>query len=244
MTVKSGWIGCAALCGWLLAGQALADCTPPAVSGDSGFSICKNWPAYPGQTINAQAKFERAADYVEDNSHGFYDVELSVLQDGNPSPVATYRQASAFETSGVALVELALDTARYKLAPDFRAFGLRARVTNSSRLNPLEEVQLSLYVREGAKLRPVLSQLLVSQYSGEWDDNCTGQRSEITRTLEIGKTSSHGYADLIVKTQGTGTSSEGEGDACEDKTIVYKPVLTTLRYDGKSYVLPQGFKGL
>jgi hypothetical protein len=61
VTAKSGWIGCAALCGWLLAGQAFADCTPPAVSGDSGFSICKNWPAYPGQTINAQAKFERAA---------------------------------------------------------------------------------------------------------------------------------------------------------------------------------------
>lgn len=66
----------------------------------------------------------------------------------------------------------------------------------------------------------------------------------MTRTLEVAKTSSHGYADLIVKTRETGTTSEGEGDACEDKTTVYKSVLTTLRYDGKSYILPPGFKGL
>ena len=244
MTVKSGWIGCAVLCGWLLAGQAFADCTPPAVSGDLDFSVCKDWPAYPGQTLSATARFARASNYVEGNSHGFYDVDLSVLQDGGSVPVATYHQPAAFETDGVALVELALDTARYKVAADLRAFGVRARVTNASRLNPLEEVQLSLYVREGATLRPVLSQLLVSQYSGEWNDICEGERSEITRTVEVAKTSSHGYADLIVKTQQTGTSSVGDAEACEDKITHYPPVLTTLRYDGKSYVLPQGFKGL
>ncbi len=243
MTMKSGWIGCAALCGWLLAGQAFADCTPPKVSGDLDFSVCKDWPAYPGQTLSATARFERASNYVEGNSHGFYDVDLSVLQDRESVPVATYHQAAAFETDGVALVELALDTARYKVAADLRAFGVRARVTNASRLNPLEEVQLSLYVREGATLRPVLSQLLVSQYSGEWNDVCEGERSEIIRTVEVAKTSSHGYADLIVKTQQTGTSSVGDAESCEDKITHYPPVLTTLRYDGKSYVLPQGSKG-
>jgi hypothetical protein len=62
--------------------------------------------------------------------------------------------------------------------------------------------------------------------------------------VEVAKTSSHGYADLIVKTQQTGTSSVGDAETCEDKITHYPPVLTTLRYDGKSYVLPQGFKGL
>jgi hypothetical protein len=73
---------------------------------------------------------------------------------------------------------------------------------------------------------------------------CEGEHSEITRTVEIAKTSSHGYADLIVRTRETGTSSVGKGDACKDKITESKPVSTTLRYDGKSYVLPQGFKGL
>lgn len=244
MTAKSMWVGSAVLFGCLMAGQALAACTPPAVSGDLDFSVCKEWPAYPGQTISAKAGFKPSADDGEGGTHGFYDLDLSVAQDGQSSPAATYHHASVYESDGVALSDMSLDTARYKLTTDLRAFGVRARFTNASRLNPMEEVQLSLYVREGATLRPVLQKLLVYQFSGEWDDDCTGQRSEMTRMVEVAKTSSHGYADLIVKTQQTGTTSAGKGEACKDSSTVYKPALTTLRYDGKSYVLPQGFKGL
>ncbi|MBX9406888.1 hypothetical protein K5E40_14495 [Pseudomonas baetica] len=240
MTMKSGLIGGVALCGWLMAGQVFADCTPAPVMGDEDLSVCKDWPAYPGLTISAKTRFTRAAA----GALSTHDLDLSVLKDAQPKPIATYHQATAFVMDGVSLRELTLDTARYKLTPDLRAFGVRALLTNGSRLNPLEENQLSLYVREGEKLRPVLRQLVVYEYGGEWDDNCAGERFEISRTIDIAKTSSHGYADLIVKTQQTGTKSEGEGDACEDKTTVYSPVLTTLRYDGNSYVLPPGFKGL
>lgn len=243
MTLKSAGIACAALYAGLMAGQALAACTPSAVSGDLDFAVCKDWPAYPGQSISAKATFERAAGSDVETS-GFYDFDLSVVQDGQAEPIATLHQDSAFESNGVALYELTLDTARYSVAPEVRAFGVRTRFTNSSRLNPLDETQLTLYIREGVTLRPVLQQLLVYQYGGEWDGDCEGERSEITRTVEIAKTSSHGYADLIVRTRETGTSSVGKGDACKDKITEYKPVSTTLRYNGRSYVLPQGFKGL
>lgn len=243
MTLKSARIGCAALCVALMAEQAFAACTPSAVSGDLDFAVCKDWPAYPGQSISAKATFERAAG-SEGEASGYYDFDLSVEQDGKAGPVATFRQKHAFESNGVALRELTLDTARYSLAPDRRAFGVRHRFTNGSRLNPLDEVQLTLYVKEGETLRPVLQKLLVYQYGGEWDGDCEGERSEVIRTVEIAKTSSQGYADLIVKTKVTGTASVGKGDACKDKISEYKPVSTTLRYDGKTYGLPQGFKGL
>ena len=243
MTLKSAGIACAALYAGLMAGQALAECTPSAVSGDLDFAVCKDWPAYPGQSISAKATFERAAG-SDVGTSGFYDLDLSIAQDGQAGPIATLHQDSAFESNGVALYELTLDTARYAVAPKVRAFGVRTRFTNSSRLNPLDETQLTLYIREGETLRPVLQQLLVYQYGGEWDGNCEGERSEITRTVEIANTSSHGYADLIVRTKETGTSSVGKGDACKDKITEYKPVSTTLRYNGKSYVLPQGIKGL
>lgn len=240
MTVKSGLIGCVALCGWLMAGQVFAECTPAPVAGEDDVSVCKDWPAYPGLTLSAKTRFVRGTA----NALGAHDLDLSVLQDGQANSLATYHQAAAFVMDGVHLRELALDTARYKLTPDLRAFGVRARLTNGSRLNPRDESQLTLYVREGTKLRPVLRQLLVYEYGGEWDDNCAGERFEISRTVEIAKTSSHGYADLIVKTQQTDTTSVGDENACEDKSNVYKPVLTTLHYDGKTYVLPPGFKGL
>ncbi|MFJ2479991.1 hypothetical protein ACIOWE_06930 [Pseudomonas sp. NPDC087598] len=237
--MKSGLIRCVALGGWLMAGQVFADCTPPAVEGED-MSACKDWPAYPGLTISAATRFQRGT--VE--ALATHDLDLSVLKEGQPNPIAAYQQPAAFVMDGVRLSELKIDTARYKLTPDLRAFGLRATLTNGSRLNPLEEHQLSLYVRDGETLRPVLRQLVVYEYGGEWDDNCAGERFEISRTVDIAKTSSHGYADLIVKTQETGTTNVVEGDTCEDKISVSKPVLTTLRYDGKTYVLPPGFKGL
>ncbi|NYH07600.1 hypothetical protein [Pseudomonas moraviensis] len=244
MTVKSGVVGWVALCGSLMAGQVLADCVPAPVTGDLDFSVCKEWPAYPGLNISANAKFERSSVPGGADTSGTYDFNLSVLKSDQTKPVATYHQASAFFSGGVALRELSLDTARYKLTPEVRAFGVRVQFTNSSRLNPLEETHLSLYVREGEKLRPVLSQLVVYEYGGEWDGDCAGERYETTRTVEIAKTSSHGYADLIIKTKTTGTTNVVEGNTCEDKISVSSPELTTLRYDGKSYVLPQGFKAI
>ncbi len=239
MTVKFGRIGGAAVYAWLIVGQAFADCMPPTVAGQQDFSVCKDWPAFSGLILSAEARFKHGGAQALDT----YDVDVAVLQGVQPDPVATYHQAAAIKLDGVSLQELTLDTARYKLTPELRAFGVRTTLSNGSRLIPLRESQLSLYVREGAKLRPVLSQLVVYRYGGEWDGECTGERYETSRTLVIAKTSSHGYADLIVKTQETGTSNIVKGDDCEDKITVYDPVLTTLRYDGNSYVLPKGFKG-
>ncbi|QRK85616.1 hypothetical protein JN757_07560 [Pseudomonas granadensis] len=87
--MKSMWISAAAFCGWLMAGQAWSDCTPPAVSGDADFSVCKDWPAHPGQSISAKATFERAAG-SDVGTSGFYDLDLSIAQDVTESkPVST-----------------------------------------------------------------------------------------------------------------------------------------------------------
>ena len=244
MTVKSGWIGWVALSGWLMAGQVLAECTPPAVTGQWDFSVCKDWPAYPGLTINATAQFKRGSPSDDPEALSTYDFDLSVLDTAQSKPIATYYKAAAFVLDGVSLREITLDTARYTLTTDLRAFGVRALSTNGSRINPMEENLLSLYVKEGEKLRPVLDKLVVYRYGGEWDGDCEGERYEISRAVEIAKTSSHGYADLIVKTLEKDTTSVGTGDACKTKTTDNKPVLTTLHYNGKSYVLPNDFQGL
>ena len=244
MTVKSGWIGCAVLCGWLLAGQALADCTPPAVSGNWDLGQCKDWPAYPGLTISSLLKFEPDPVDTDGDKIGSYDLNLSVLSADDPTPIATYHQPAAFFSDAFALDSVQIDTARYKLTPELRAFGIRANFKGSSRVNPLDETVLSLYVKEGSKLRPVLDRLVVYRFSGEWDGNCAGERATTVRTIELGKNSSHGFADLVVKSVTTGLVGEGSPDNCEMKTTNDKPVLTTFRYDGKTYVLPQSFKGL
>ncbi|WP_189673781.1 hypothetical protein [Pseudomonas khorasanensis] len=242
--MKSMWISAAALCGLVMAGHAWADCTPPATSAEADFSLCKDWPAYPPLTITALSTFVPDPVYGHGGRVGSYDLSLAIITAGSPKPLATYHQPSTFLSDAIALDSLELDTARYKLTPDLRAFGVRANFKGSSRVNPLDETLLSLYVKEGDKLRPVLDRLLVYSFSGEWDGNCAGERSETVRTLEMGKATSHGYADIIVRSVTTGLAGEGPPDTCESKTTYEKPVLTTLRYDGKTYVLPQGFKGM
>ncbi|MCX4221068.1 MULTISPECIES: hypothetical protein [Pseudomonas] len=243
MTVKSGVTVGLALCGALIAGQVLAECVPAPVTGARDFSVCRAWPAYPGLTLNAVSKFAPDPVYGKDNDVGSYDLGLSVTTDEFKT-IATYHLPSAFMSDAIALESVEFDTARYKLTPELRAFGVRVRFKGSSRVNPMDQVLLSLYVKEGDKLRPVLDRLVMYDYGGEWDGGCAGERYYTDRTIEIGKTSSHGYADLIVKSVTTGLVGEGPPDTCALKTTADKPVLTTLRYDGKSYVLPKGFKAI
>lgn len=244
MTVKSGWIGCAVLCGWLLAGQAFADCTPAPKAHEMDFSICKDWPAYPGLKLTAAANFSPDPVYGESGTVGLYDLRLALVASADSKPLASFYQPSAFSVDAIALDELKFDTARYKLTPQLQAFGVRVRFKGSSRLNPLDETWLSLYVKDGNALRPVMDRLVVYEYGGEWDGNCAGERYETTRTVALAKTSSHGFADLMIKTIRSSTVGEGEGEACVSNTVTQKPVLTTLRYDGKNYVVPEDFKGL
>ncbi|WP_445179445.1 hypothetical protein [Pseudomonas sp. McL0111] len=243
MTVKSGVMGCAALLGVLMAGQVLAACERPAVVKVMDFSVCKDWPAFPGLTLTAVANFSPDPMYGESDRVGTYDLGLSVLSTDSPEPLATYRLPSAYMSDAIAVDDLQLDTARYKLTPELQAFGVRVRFRGSSRVNPVDETLLSLYVKEGSTLRPVMDRFVVYQFGGEWDGGCAGERYETIRTVELAKTRSHGYADLIVKSVSTSLVGEGEPQSCDVKSTTDKPVLTTLRYDGKAYVLPEGFKG-
>ncbi len=244
MAVKSGWISAVTLGILFLASQAHADCVKPEFEGEYGFTACKEWPAYPGLIITAKSQWEPGSTYGETGPDGTYDLDLAILEAGTANPLASWHRDTAFESDAIALQELTIDTARYRLTPELRAFGVRADFKGSSRVNPVAEHQLSLYVKEGQTLRPVLDRLVVYEFGGEWDGNCAGERYELSRTVEIAKTTSHGFADLTIKTQRSGITGVGEGDACEDKVSEAKPVLTTLRYDGKAYVLPNGFSGL
>ncbi|WWL43571.1 hypothetical protein V5O39_16770 [Pseudomonas parakoreensis] len=100
-----------------------------------------------GLTINATAQFKRGSPSDDPEALSTYDFDLSVLDTAQSKPIATYYKAAAFVLDGVSLREITLDTARYTLTTDLRAFGVRALSTNGSRINPMEENLLSLYVK-------------------------------------------------------------------------------------------------
>ncbi|APC15537.1 hypothetical protein BLL42_07275 [Pseudomonas frederiksbergensis] len=245
MTLKYSWLGCVAMSGALGATQAYAECgTPPLPEGVPGYSVCKDWPAYDGQTITALSQIEPDPTLTDEPAGtGMYDLKLAVVSNVDGKPLARYSKASVFSSDAFRFDGLSIDTARYKLTSDLRAFGVRAGFTGSSRANPFDEAWLSLYVREGNTLRPVLEQLVIESGSGEWDTNCAGEFSRTKRTLDMAKTSSHGFADLIVKSVTTGSLNTVKNGECEYNDTVGKTVLTTLRYDGRQYVVPKEMQG-
>jgi hypothetical protein len=207
---------------------------------DQSLSRCKPWPAFKEQVIALKSTY--VPDAGSDDA-GVFDLDLAVLNSTNAKPIATYTKPGAYNTDAIRFDDLVIDTARYRLAPDVRAFGLRSKFEHSSSAIPYEKTDLTLYVREGNKLRPVLDGLVVYKNNGEWLENCVGEGQQIRRTVEIGPTSHNGYSDLIVTSSGTAMKTVKSGKECVSQDSPLKKTQITLTYDGKQYTIPEDFRG-
>jgi len=69
-------------------------------------------------------------------------------------------------------------------------------------------------VVDNHRLRPVLSGLVVNDNSAEWDGNCAGNATEISRTLSLAETTSNGYNDIILTEKRTDSVSRGNAPNC------------------------------
>lgn len=219
--------------------QAQAACTTKAYDGQS-MSRCVVWPAFPNQAISVKSTY--LADSGGDDA-GVLDLDLAIVNASDAKLIATYRKPGAYNSDAIRFDDLRVDTGRYRLAPDVRAFGLRSKFEHSSSAIPYEKTDLALYVREGNELRPVLEGLVVYKNHGEFMSGCAGYMKKTRRTLEIGSTSHHGLADLIITTSGSKMKNTQSGSECVSKTTDLKKTQITLTYDGQQYVVPEDLRG-
>ncbi|MBK5375544.1 hypothetical protein JFT81_12975 [Pseudomonas sp. TH43] len=219
--------------------QAQAACQTKDFDGKS-LSRCKVWPAFQNQAIAVKSTY--LADVGGDDA-GVFDLDLSVVNASNAKPIATYHKPGAFNSDAIRLDDLRIDTARYRLAPNVRAFGVRSMFGHSSSAIPYEKTDLTLYVREGDALRPVLEGLVVFKNHGEFMSNCDGYTKTLRRTVDIGTSSHHGFADLLITTSGSKMKNTKSGSQCVSKTTDLKKTQVTLTYDGQQYIVPEDFRG-
>lgn len=219
--------------------QAQAACQTKDFDGKS-LSRCKVWPAFQNQAIVVKSTY--LADVGGDDA-GVFDLDLSVVNASNAKPIATYHKPGAFNSDAIRLDDLRIDTARYRLAPNVRAFGVRSMFGHSSSAIPYEKTDLTLYVREGDALRPVLEGLVVFKNHGEFMSDCDGYTKTLRRTVDIGTSSHHGFADLLITTSGSKMKNTKSGSQCVSKTTDLKKTQVTLTYDGQQYIIPEDFRG-
>ncbi|ROP58981.1 hypothetical protein EDF81_1764 [Enterobacter sp. BIGb0383] len=213
----------------------VADATVTLAAGTPQSVLCKLWPARPELTLAAVPLMTTQAD-AEGYSTG--DLELLVLDSATLQVKQRLRLPNRMDDDAMYISRISLDTARWKVAADQLAFGLRIDKSGSSRVNPFSEKVLSLYVIDNNSLRPVLKGVVAAETGGEWDGSCAGNFSEAARTLSLSETASFGYRDIIVNEKHIDSVFRGDVQNCQS-TETKSSASYRLRYDGKQYSVPE-----
>jgi len=165
-------------------------CAPVLSGSDSSFipddpgrvsewsmAVCKRRPDNPDTLV---AVVPMSAETGE-----LRDLQILVIDLPRQTVVARRVERNVLEGDAIYVNAVALDTARYALAPKQRAFGVRIRWKGSSGPNPYSRETLSLYTVSSPRIERNLAGLVTWERWGEWDMDCTGTFSSVSRTISV-----------------------------------------------------------
>lgn len=216
--------------------QDLAKPFEAKLINNTGLSTCKVWPYAPDKTIAVlmlEPKVKEDPDFTD------YDVAVYVVDSQSETVLASKYHPKAIMDDAVFTDRVTIDTARYQLSPEVRAFGVRFNHRNSSSVNPFNIERLNLYTLKDHQLALVLNNFTMDELRGEWDGQCTGEIDKTRRILTLGPLSHHGYRDLALQETANHTASVKKGENCVDSKRTSVKTQTTLMFDGERYPLGQ-----
>lgn len=205
----------------------ISEFSPKQDGGNVISAACRAWPYKPNLLLAAFAYDEGAQD----------EKRLVVVIIDEKTRRVSSRFRRTIGTDAVTEVgehSLKLDTARYQLAEGVRAFGVRFN-SSAHGANCGEGYwndELTLFVPEGEKLRPVLSANL---YQQRWLRGCPAATSaalweDALLSVSMAKTGTNGLHDLIVSAKITVNAEGAPTGEHQDRVERH-----TLHYDGKAY---------
>ncbi|AOR69746.1 multidrug ABC transporter ATPase [Burkholderia stabilis] len=197
-------------------------------------SACKVMPNAPDTTIAAIAFDSLSKGKNPDDSD---KLQVVALVEGGKVVAAEKSVIEEDSATEIGENSYRIDTAPYRLSPDVRAFGVvftsSARGASCPDADASEE--LTLWVREGNRIRPVFGTNLYGWVSIEGEACGPGvgdASSEDARmTIAVEKTSSHGFSDLSITAHITKSQRKDREYSVTGK----RTARTTVHYDGKTY---------
>ncbi|TQI80108.1 hypothetical protein FHU10_5036 [Serratia fonticola] len=232
--------GLLALC--LVSFSSLADCQAilqelakpyeASLTRNAALSSCKVWPYAPDKTLAVlmlEPKVKADPDFTD------YDVAVFVVDSQSGNVLASQYHPKAIMDDAIYTSSVTIDTARYQLSPEVRAFGVRFNHRGSSSVNPINIERLNLYTLEAGHLTLVINNLQMNEFGGEWDGQCAGDFTETRRVLALGASSHQGYRDLELQETVINRTSLKQGEECVDSQETLTKARSTLQFDGKRY---------
>jgi hypothetical protein len=220
----------------------------PARQLDHELAVCQPWRGFMGRFIVVlPIPIPRSPSSSADSAATEYDLDVLVVQqadNGNTEHAKVvsrlFETAALREDGGTHISDIRLDTARYALAADARAFGLRVSRQGSPQDAPYSNETLSLYVPHGPKLAKVLDGLETTLERGETNPvDCAGSFNAVHGNLALARSASHGYADLVLRQTRSQSRTSLQGDSCTTREQPARLQTTTLHFDGTEYRQPK-----
>jgi hypothetical protein len=190
--------------------------------------VCKPMPDDPSRVIAAFAYDTE----VEDEKR----LLLAVYDDTRQRVISSYSYTITEDaTTKVSPYSIKIDTGRYVLAENVRAFGLRLNISRGQHCGAdwISEDELTLYVMEERKLRPVFDAVMRKDRQSriEYEGMDVGAKDrcgfntyvETEKFISIEKTATHGFSDLRLTVRVIGESNK------------LKPLSMIVRYNGERY---------
>ncbi len=196
------------------------------------FTACKHWP--PDDSL-AIVVFAYQAGEDEADDFAKYDVEILLTNRTNGTIKQRFFKEGWWVSDAIQLDDVVIDTARYWVTPNERAFGIRTSYVGSSRVNPFNYSDLYLFTSQPKRLNLIVDEIEIAKFSGEVDLGCSGTYSEKKSTLHILHSKTNGYFDLKIKTLQQDIYSKNNGDECDEH--YKKPIKSQyiLRYQNGVY---------
>ncbi|MBU4610808.1 hypothetical protein IMZ29_09780 [Achromobacter sp. GG226] len=199
---------------------------------------CKPWPARDDLLLVVVPLLDPSVD--SDVEHKA-DLDVLVVDAATSERRQFYRLADAASDDAMMLRDITIDTARYNVSQNNRAFGVRVTRENNSRANPASETTLYLFDRprgDTGPLRLVMSDLVVNAEYGEWDTNCAGEFHSMSVTLSMAPTATRGMQDIVLRSESETNVNKPKGQDCMTRTQKHRTETETLQFDGKQYPVP------
>ena len=188
---------------------------------------CRTWPYKPHLLLAVFA--------YDEGIESEKKLLVAVIDEKTNRVVSSFQDAYYEDAlTEVGEYSLKLDTARYQLAENVRAFGIRfnsaAHGANCGEAYWGNE--LTLFVPEGKKLRPVAS---LNLYQQQWHRGCPAATSsalweDATLTVGMGQSGANGFQDLEITAKIGVNSMESPTGKLKNRIERH-----TLHYDGKFY---------
>lgn len=203
---------------------------------------CKPLPNSPNQIVVAIARRQAGTEINDSETMGDYSLDISLVDKETGRTVVHKFIKQRFIWDGTSFDGIEIDTAKYRVSPSLRAFGIRAKYHSGTRFASNET--LSLFLVKDNEIREVLTDAdMEIEFHTNYPECSPNESRVATRTLAIASEETNGFYNLLVtEVLVDSQREEDEVGACTQKVKNKKVKKYMLRFDGTKYVVPDDMK--